>query len=226
MPSFRAGCRCLPAPLLPTPTFPGEQVAGTAGAREDRSISAGRLPGTAAAGPRGEGQGAVRAALSTLVTASGLAPRGRVPEKEEGWTGQSSPREEGREKRGRAAVCRPPIWTGSPGAGRVWRACGAGARACGPGVPVASVGARHGDAVALAEGAGPAHGGAGRGRQGPRRARSGFPAASPPPHRKFGVGAGAGGGVGASSTQSFQRHFQWVGRHPLHGGAGMEGRGD
>lgn len=56
MPSFRAGRRCLPAPLLPTPTFPGERVARTEGAREDRSISAGRLTGTAAACPRGEGR--------------------------------------------------------------------------------------------------------------------------------------------------------------------------
>lgn len=45
----------VPATVLQV-LFPGERVAGTEGAREDRSISAGRLPGTAAAGPRGEGR--------------------------------------------------------------------------------------------------------------------------------------------------------------------------
>lgn len=68
------------------PTFPGEQVEGTADAREDTGAS---LRGSCLARPRralGEGgQGEIRAVPSALVTRSGRAPRGRAPEEEEGY---------------------------------------------------------------------------------------------------------------------------------------------
>lgn len=85
---------------------------------------------------------------------------------------------------------------------------------------VASVGARGEDAVAPAEGAGPA---ARRRREGPPRSLGStlwFPSCLPAPTARLASGRARGAG---NATQSFQRHFQRVGREPLHGGARTEG---
>lgn len=178
---------CTPAaslpPLLRAPTFHGEQVAGTEDAWEARSISARLLPGADAAGPRGGRAGSGPGCA--------VRPRDRVR------TGSARPGAGGgrgvdgaeRARGGRTgearAGCLPAIWTAS----------GAGARARGPGVRVASVGARLGDAVAWAEGAGL---GARRRREGPPGSLGSplwFPSCLPGPQSRAGVGAGGGAGT-------------------------------
>lgn len=114
------------------------------------------------------------------------------------------------ERRRRAAFCPPPVWTvsrtGTGGGGG--GTCGAGPG--GPGVQVASVGSRRGDALALAEGGGLA---AWRRREGPPASPGSplwLPSCLPAPTASWRRGGRRG--VGASATQSFQRHFQRAGR--------------
>lgn len=178
----------------PASRWPRLRTPGRAGASLPRS----RLVQPRRALQKG-GQGEVRAVPLTLVTGSGRAPLGREPEEEE-WDGPGRGHAQGgRTARGARAggvVCLLPICA----VGRADRvegpatpspACGAGARA-----------SRLGSASALRRGAprgrsGPLPRGPGRPRaapggaaEGPRGARSGFPAAFPGPHRRAGVRAG------------------------------------
>lgn len=70
--------------FFPSPTFPGEQVAGTEDAREDRSISARLLPGAAAAGPRGGRAGRSPGYVVRPRDRVRRPPRRWAPEEEEG----------------------------------------------------------------------------------------------------------------------------------------------
>lgn len=157
---------------FPAPTFPSEQVAGAAHAREGRSIAARLPPGAAAAGPRGGRAGRSPGCASVLVTWSGRAPRGWPREEEEG--DRLAEGRAGRKAREALPSVRSGLWEARRGAG-------AGARPAG-GVRGASVGPRLGDAVAPAWGgrAGreAAPGGA---AEGPRGARPGsqLPSAAP-----------------------------------------------
>lgn len=234
------GPRLLSAPSpsrhLPSPAsrWPRLRTPGRAGASLPRS----HLVQPRRALEKG-GQGEVRAVPLTLVTGSGRAPRGREPEEEE-WDGRGRGHAQGgrtaRGARAGGAVCLLPICAvgradGVEGPATPSPACGAGARA-----------SRLGSASALRRGAprgrsGPLPRGPGRPRaapggaaEGPRGARSGFPAAFPCPHRRAGVRAGGvcvfRGGWGGERHSEFPVTFPACGKGALHGGARTEGRND
>lgn len=213
---------CGPAASL-CALFPGEQVAGTEDAREGKSISARLLPGAATADPRG---GRAGRSPSRAVRPRDRVRTGSVRLRAQEGRGGSTGRELGLSARaGRKDRERRPGWRAAecvslrsaPRAGLEWRA---GARARRPGACECPPSGR-GDTEDLAGGRAGREAAPGGTAQCPRGARSAFPAASPGPHRRTGVGRGP-----ASSTQSFQRHFQRVGREPLHAGARTEGRND
>lgn len=179
--------------------FPSKQVAPTEDAREGRSISARLPPGAAAAGSRegraGRSPGCAARPRDRVRTGSARQRAGG------GRVGLTGPRaragREDRERRagGRRSLSPSNLRRGprgqSEGAGDSLSSLRAGARA-----------SRLGRASALRRGAprgrsGPLPRGPGRPRaapggaaEGPRGARSGFPAAFPGHHRRAGVRAG------------------------------------